>query len=239
MPVERFGGSFAQPLSDELLAEYEQLAEEAPTLIRDVMRALLVPVKLWWSLPESTGDGIPHASGRGVIVKLDNAIQKALWESIPWEHEIKAMASVVDQIQAEQDAENSRRLQQWKDAIALAIKPQYITGLDLTTPQAKVLKRVHKTILRAAADGLVVSPDVHDKVIEVFLPGSTPESIREGAAQVQAWLVAVQQIYSGAQPSPLPRPQLLDVRLRRAAHHLLWFVTDLNADREPITTDKL
>ncbi len=239
MSHPKFGGCFAPPLSDELLASYEQLANEATLMVRDTMRALLAPVKLWWSLPDSTGDGVPHASGRGVIVMLDGAIQRSLWDAIPWPHEISAMQGVVENIQAEQAAENERRMAAWRGDVARALKPQFITGLDFTSPTGIALQRVLQAIRQARVDGLPVPDEAIDATICGFYPSATEESVLLGVNQMNAWRVAVDEVVRGEREAPLPKPEMLDVRLRNAAHHLLWFVIELNNDREPLTSEKL
>lgn len=96
----RVGGSFAPPLSDELLAAYHAQALEAPEEIRDAMLKLHACAAQWWELPESTGDGKPHPSGRGYVVALDEPIATALWESIPWTRELDMMAALFEGIDA-------------------------------------------------------------------------------------------------------------------------------------------
>ena len=86
MAKQQFGGSFAPPLSDDLLASYQQMTDALPAQspIRDAMGKLLACCKLWWELPESTGNGRPHPSGRGLIIDLDKQIADSLWDAIPW-----------------------------------------------------------------------------------------------------------------------------------------------------------
>jgi hypothetical protein len=100
------GGSFAPPLSDDRIAEYELLAEEASPEVKDAMQTLLKCVKHWWDLPESSQAGAkPHPSGRGRIVSLDEPIAKALWDDIPWTRELKSMGELFDGISAETQRE--------------------------------------------------------------------------------------------------------------------------------------
>ena len=54
----RMPACFAPPLTDELLARYEELTEALPDSrgeVRDAMRECLRAVKLWWELDESPG----------------------------------------------------------------------------------------------------------------------------------------------------------------------------------------
>jgi hypothetical protein len=94
--IGRIGGSFAPPLTDELLDRYEALATAAGGPVGDGMLTCLRCCRKWWDLPESTGDGRPHPSGRGVIVDLDAALAEQLDEHIPWEHEIEALRGLFD-----------------------------------------------------------------------------------------------------------------------------------------------
>lgn len=97
---QRFGGSFAPAFTDENLAAYRTLIDglDPQSPARDAMDKLHKMAMAWWEQPESTGDGKPHPSGRGVIVDLDEPIAKALWESIPWDHELEAFAQLFDGI---------------------------------------------------------------------------------------------------------------------------------------------
>jgi len=103
---QRAGGSFAPPLTDELIAKYEAMAEAADGPIRDAMMTCLACVKQWWDLPESSVNGShEHPSGQGVIIPLDDPIAKELWDAIPWQHEIDAMAKLFDTIDPAADRE--------------------------------------------------------------------------------------------------------------------------------------
>lgn len=94
------GGSFAPPLTDKLLSSYAQLAAGAPPEIKDAMQTLLKCVCQWWDLPESSGkEGTePHLSGKGTIVTLDSEIADALWDNIPWIHELQMLEKLFETI---------------------------------------------------------------------------------------------------------------------------------------------
>lgn len=94
------GGSFAPPLSDEQLAAYKALAESTAGPVGDAMRTLLKCCLNWWNLPESTTVSKLHSSGRGQIVPLDEPIKAALYDDIPWDHELAAIQSLFDGIPA-------------------------------------------------------------------------------------------------------------------------------------------
>jgi len=96
----QYGGSFAPPLTEEKLAEYQSLISVLDTHspIRHAMQSLMDCCVAWWSQPESTGDGRPHPSGQGVIINLDKPIAEALWDATPWDHELKAYGELFDKI---------------------------------------------------------------------------------------------------------------------------------------------
>jgi hypothetical protein len=98
---QRVGGSFAPPLTDELLASYQALIEKVPdkTQLKEALVDCMACCRKWWELPESTG-GVttPHLSGRGVMVDLDDNIKADLWDHIPWEEEIATIAKLFDGI---------------------------------------------------------------------------------------------------------------------------------------------
>lgn len=99
----RIGGSFAPPLTDELLAKYESLASAADAPVRDAMSTLLACVRKWWNLPYSGPTGsTPHPSGVGTIIPLDAPIAAELEPHIPWGHEIAAIQGLFDAIPVEQ-----------------------------------------------------------------------------------------------------------------------------------------
>lgn len=98
----RIGGSFAPPLSDELLTAYEAHAAKADAPVRDAMTSLLTCVRKWWDLPYSGPAGSsPHPSGVGTIIPLDAPIAAELEPHIPWPHEIAAIQGLFDSIPAE------------------------------------------------------------------------------------------------------------------------------------------
>jgi hypothetical protein len=106
--AQRIGGSFAPPLTDELLAKYRAMAEslDPKSQVRDQMLKLLQCCSHWWELPESTGENNrPHPSGAGVIVDLDEHIKAKLWDDIPWASELTAMGDVFDGIDPVSDKE--------------------------------------------------------------------------------------------------------------------------------------
>ena len=101
MSQERIGGTFAPPLSDKLLKDYKAAIDVLPATdpLKDALGKLHGCCTQWWALPESAGTLTKaHPSGRGVIVPLEEKHQKALWDSIPWEHELDGIQKLCDGI---------------------------------------------------------------------------------------------------------------------------------------------
>ena len=100
MANPRIGGSFAPPLTDELLAKCEAMAKsmDAKSQTRYCFEQLLACCQAWWNLPYSNGDGKPHPSGRGTIVFLSDEHQAKLWELIPWPQELSEAGRLFGEI---------------------------------------------------------------------------------------------------------------------------------------------
>jgi hypothetical protein len=107
-PKPKLPACFPHPLTDELLAKYEALAAAAPAQLKEIMQKLLVPIKMWWELPESTRTDvdIQHVLHRTdpkqervltpiQIRPLEMEHQKHLWDAIPWDHELEGMQKVL------------------------------------------------------------------------------------------------------------------------------------------------
>lgn len=108
--ARQFGGTFAPPLSDEILAKYRQQIDALPadSMIRDVCDKLHTCCHAWWNAPDSNGPGKRHPSGKGMIVPLDEGIAKQLFDVIPWDKELEAYQKVLDGIDpvADRDLRN-------------------------------------------------------------------------------------------------------------------------------------
>lgn len=100
------GGSFAPPLSDDLLASYRALIEAVPekTRLREALDTLYRCAAAWWELPESTGGKAARHALLGSVVSLDEEIAAALWENIPWEDELGIIQAACDEIDANDQA---------------------------------------------------------------------------------------------------------------------------------------
>lgn len=95
------GGTFAPPLSDEKLSEYKSLIDglSNSSPVKYAMQQLHNCCAKWWDLPESSETETKnHSSGIGIIVPLETEIAKALWDHIPWAHEIEAIKILFEEI---------------------------------------------------------------------------------------------------------------------------------------------
>lgn len=92
------GGSFAPPLDEAGLVDYERLAKAAEPVVRDVMTTLIKMVRTFQETPKSKVKGQPHPSGRGMIVPLEPEEVKRIDQAVPWKHELDAMGGVFEAI---------------------------------------------------------------------------------------------------------------------------------------------
>lgn len=98
------GGSFAPPLTDDLMAAYRAMFDKVDpqSQLRAALDVCYACCSKWWELPESTnGNTKMHPTGRGVIQALDDSIAKDLWEHIPWTSEIDTFANLFERISNE------------------------------------------------------------------------------------------------------------------------------------------
>ncbi len=95
------GGCFAPPLSEQKLESYRKLIEsQEPGPVKDACYTLLKCVEVWWELPEPEGGKRwAHPSGTGTIVSLQKDHAESLWESIPWDHELDSIQTLLDKIE--------------------------------------------------------------------------------------------------------------------------------------------
>lgn len=99
------GGSFAPPLSDELIASYKGMVDSLPpSPVKDAMVELLHCCGVWWKLPEPEGTKMwAHPSGKGTVVSLHPDHASALDPHIPWKHELEGMKVLFETISNETD----------------------------------------------------------------------------------------------------------------------------------------
>ncbi len=97
------GGSFAPPLSDELLPRYRAMIDAlAAGPLKDALLTLHGCCAKWWELPESNVASGMHATGRAMLVPLASEVRQELDAHVPWNHEIDAIHAVCDGIPVEQ-----------------------------------------------------------------------------------------------------------------------------------------
>lgn len=97
-------GSFAPPITPEVLARYRALAEAEPAgPVKDALTSLGEMVRVFGQTPRSKLPGKPLAAAPFVgatgplagktftaeVVPLEPAEVKRIWDHVPWEHEIE------------------------------------------------------------------------------------------------------------------------------------------------------
>lgn len=247
------GGSFAPPLTDELIDKYEQLGQTAVGSVADALRSLLKVVKMWWELEESKQPGSPHpvdaeaiANGRrplfgAMMIPLEKEHQKHLWDDIPWDDELDLFAQRFENVQLEETKRNEQRLMDWYRQIEDAILPEMFPG-ETRESLTQVVNPVVKKLLSLSLEYFgVEATKVLDNLINAVAPGWSAQAAQERIARYNEWKIrAVQLAKNHANvPAPVPKPELEDTSLRDACFHLLWHAKELARDREPITRDKL
>lgn len=94
----RYGGSFAPPLDATKIAAYRELGTAAGGQIGEAVGKLCDMVALFQETPASTANGVPHPSGRGVMVPLEDEEIKRIWDAVPWDTENAMYAALFDTI---------------------------------------------------------------------------------------------------------------------------------------------
>ena len=95
MAKARLGGSFAPPINSDRIAAYRELAKSSPDeRIRDAMLPLCSMVESFYQTPRSTAAGKPHPTGVGVVVPLEEAEIKRIWDLVPYDYECDALGTL-------------------------------------------------------------------------------------------------------------------------------------------------
>lgn len=113
----RLGGSFAPPIDAETLAEYRTIAEGAPPELKEPMVELCKMVGVFNETPASRQPGTPHPVGtmlRGdgsvipapLVVPLDEAEIKRIWDYVPWDHECEMYRQLFETIPVDSPLRN-------------------------------------------------------------------------------------------------------------------------------------
>lgn len=228
----RFGGSFAPPLTDALLAKYKAIIEgmDAKSPIRDAMQKLYDCVTKWWEEPVSTkGAKRAHQSGTGSILDLDKEIRDRLWDCIPWDTELDAMQELFDPIEKDICARNDKRIEAWQASMA-----ETVVNDNYKTEEERVVMRHCLQLIRIAAGENRVYP----AFIEVLSQNEQIE-LRVKIDKARRVKKFIADSLVSKSNDKLPYPTLEPTQVRDAAFHLLWHARELERDREPLTKDQL
>lgn len=111
MTGRMIGGSFAPPLSDAKLTEYEALAKQCEDRkAAGYMADLCKMLRVFRETPESPEKPRKHPV-IGVMIPLQEAEVQRIWDHVPWAEECDLMGAAFDKLQAGECAENARRLE--------------------------------------------------------------------------------------------------------------------------------
>ena len=96
----RIGGSFAPPITPELLDEYRERASKASSEVRDVMEKLCDMVEAYLDRPSSKKNGTPHPLGiKGLsIVALEEDTIEELDPLVPYPYECDAYQGLFESL---------------------------------------------------------------------------------------------------------------------------------------------
>ena len=105
--ITRVGGSFAPPITADLLSEYRAAAESSgDQKVKDAVLQICDMVDLFQQTPASRNGGTPHPSGRGMVVPLEEAEVERIWDAVPWDYECDAIQSLFDTLSADSPLRN-------------------------------------------------------------------------------------------------------------------------------------
>lgn len=243
------GGSFAPPLSDELLAQYDVLvsALDSREQTTDIITQLLACVRAWWNEPDSTGGGKPHpVLGRAVaVIDLDGDIAARLWEAIPWREELEAWKPLLEPLEYAANKRNEAKLVNWRQAVRLSLYGTLTPGLNADSLEA--CYRLHKATKKLCAPmGEKLATAAASAASGALFPGWSGEEVLTKVDTVaSAWIAAVKGVSSRLKELAVPetavppKPALEPTPVRDMAHSLLWHAVELERDREPLTADKI
>lgn len=155
-PTVKVGGSFAPPLTPELLARYRELAEEAVRNRKYRQQGQLIlqladMVDKFNETPRSRERSTPHPAGIGQITKLEAAEVERIDDVVPYEEELLYYDSVFDKIEASpEDERNAHRSQQYKAKLRSVYDDAFMEGKQLS-PRDLPEKPATEPSLRNAA----------------------------------------------------------------------------------------
>jgi hypothetical protein len=211
------GGSFAPPLTDELIAEYRKLADAlGASPEKDMISSLLTCCEKWWNLPESAGTSTsPHPSGQGVIVKLHPDVAAALDEHIPWPHDLASIQAHADTVEQDKVLRNSEKVQRWHLAVREHVRNKFYPDAGELTAAMKASQNESATT------------------------AEEKNAVEGSKGKLKAYEEELRAALSTKKYDAVPMPALESTKVRDALHHLLWHVKELDMGREPMTKDKL
>lgn len=96
--TRRIGGTFAPALPAEKLATYKSLADGSGPKVREAMRKLISMIEEFRKTPDSANPGMPHPSGLGIVVPLEDAEIARMDEHVPWQEELNLWGAWFDAI---------------------------------------------------------------------------------------------------------------------------------------------
>jgi len=95
------GGSFAPPLDDAKLSAYEELGKSiVDPQAAEYFSRLVAMLRAFWETGESKLPGTKHPSGMGIMVPLEEAEIKRIWDHVPWAEECDLIGRCFDKFES-------------------------------------------------------------------------------------------------------------------------------------------
>lgn len=242
---------FAPPLTDGMIARYEELASNATGPIRGIMQTCLKAVKKWWDLPASVrSDGDRFVTMRGgkqvtyqvmplEVEHMDDASESGeLWDDVPYDYELDAMHQIAVTVQAEAAKRNGDKRDAWKIAVRQATIGNSFTEEEVTwlfSPE----RRMVRDMINTMAHHECASVEILDRVLNAVWPGMNRATLHTQGRRMKELEAKLPDMYDGRAESPIPAPMLEPTELRDAAMHLIWMCKELCLNREPLTQEIL
>jgi hypothetical protein len=219
--VERFGGSFAPPLTDDLLERYEAAAAKAPRMEKETLEGLIQMARTFRETGPSKLKAHPHPAGVGTLTKLEQEEVDRIDPVVPWQHEVDALKAMAEKVQVAEADRNAVKAADWTRRVKQVVVEKHFgdqSGLEYAL-----------TVIRSEeawkAAGLV-DDGLQEKIDD--LRGKIHEATDEANECVRT-----------KECEGVPYPELEDTTLRTGLFHLIWLAQELTEDREPLTNDQL
>lgn len=95
--MQRFGGSFAPPITPETLASYKSLFSSLGAQYREATHKLVVVAETLQKTTLGIASEKDHPSGRGVVKSIANYKEgHPVWDALPWDYELSAIQQLFD-----------------------------------------------------------------------------------------------------------------------------------------------